>query len=102
VRHTPARLAAYVAPHLVELGAEPTTSLKLIRTPYLYFDLLGMEVLQHAIEDTRSTALKHLPHSVQHAVVMTLAALVLLRIFQRRLERFGTSEAPLDNSATSR
>jgi hypothetical protein len=36
---------------------------------------------------------KHLPYAVQHAVVMTLAALVLLRIFQRRLERFGTSEA---------
>jgi hypothetical protein len=38
----PARIgfAPHVAPHLVELGAEPTTHLKLIRTPYLHFDLL--------------------------------------------------------------
>jgi hypothetical protein len=42
-------LAMNVAPHLVELGAEPTTPLQLLRTPYLYFDLLRMEVLQHAL-----------------------------------------------------
>src|SRR6266852_8832272 len=41
--------AAHVAPHLVELGTEPPTYLQLIRTPYLHLDLLGMEVLQHAM-----------------------------------------------------
>src|SRR6266704_5788770 len=39
--------ATHVAPHLVELGAQSTPDLKLIRTPYLHLDLLGMEVLQH-------------------------------------------------------
>src|SRR5215475_9977955 len=41
--------AAHVAPHLVELGAEPTTHLQFIRTPYLHLDLLGLEVLQRAM-----------------------------------------------------
>src|SRR5215467_13447215 len=43
------RFAAYVAPHLVELGAEPTMHLQRIRTPYLHCDLLRMKVLQHAL-----------------------------------------------------
>src|SRR5881275_715808 len=41
--------AVHVAPHLVELGAEPPTYLQLIRTPYLHLDLLGLEVLQRAM-----------------------------------------------------
>jgi hypothetical protein len=39
------RFALYVAPHLVELGAEPTMHLQRIRTPYLHLDLLWLEVL---------------------------------------------------------
>src|SRR5262245_53183522 len=42
-------LAMNVTPHLIELGAEPTTHLQFLRTPYLYFDLLRMEALQHAL-----------------------------------------------------
>src|SRR5712691_7627059 len=47
----PARIgfAVHVAPHLVELGAEPTTHLQRIRTPYLHLDLLGMQVLQYGL-----------------------------------------------------
>jgi hypothetical protein len=41
--------ATHVAPHLVERGAEPTPHLKRLHTPYLHFDLLGLEVLQHAL-----------------------------------------------------
>ena len=41
--------AAHEAPHLVELGAEPTPYLKLICTPYLHLNLLRTEVRQHAI-----------------------------------------------------
>jgi hypothetical protein len=36
--------AAYIAPHLVEFRAEPTTHFQRIRTPYLYLNLVGMEV----------------------------------------------------------
>jgi hypothetical protein len=43
------RLAAHVALHLVELGAEPTTHLQRLRMPYLHLDLLGMEVRQYAL-----------------------------------------------------
>ena len=43
------RFAAYVAPHLVELGAESTMHLQRIRTLYLHFNLLRMKVLQHAL-----------------------------------------------------
>ena len=48
---SPARIgfAAYVAPHLVELGAEPTMHLQRIRTPDLHFNRLRMQVLQHAM-----------------------------------------------------
>src|SRR5262245_54533455 len=47
----PARIgfAAHVAPHLIELGAQPTTYLQLIRTPYLHLDVLGIEVLQYCL-----------------------------------------------------
>jgi len=47
----PARIgfAARVAPHLVELGAEPTPHFPFIRTPYLHLDLLGMKVLHRAM-----------------------------------------------------
>src|SRR6266516_7230037 len=41
--------AVHVAPHLVELGAEPTTHLQLIRTPYFHLDLLGMQDLQDGL-----------------------------------------------------
>ncbi len=41
--------AVHVAPHLVELGAEATTYLQRIRTPYLHHDLFGLEVLQHVV-----------------------------------------------------
>jgi hypothetical protein len=41
--------AAHVAPHLVELRAEPTTHLQRVRTPYLHRDLRRMQVLQHAV-----------------------------------------------------
>src|SRR6266566_4093774 len=43
------RFAAHVAPHLVELGAEPTTHLEFIRTPYLHLHVLGGQVLQHRL-----------------------------------------------------
>jgi hypothetical protein len=41
--------AAYVTPHLVELGAEPAIYREFIRTPYLHLDLYRTEVLQHAM-----------------------------------------------------
>ena len=41
--------AVHVAPHLVELGAEPTPRLQFVRTPYLDLDVRGMEVLQYAL-----------------------------------------------------
>ena len=41
--------AAHVTPHLGALEAEPTTHLQRLRTPYLHLDVLGMEVLQHAM-----------------------------------------------------
>ena len=43
------RFAAHVAPHLVELRAEPTTHLERIRTPYLHLHVLGGQVLQHRL-----------------------------------------------------
>ena len=43
------RVAAHVAPHLVELGAEPTTHLQRIRMPSLHLDLPGMAVRPHAL-----------------------------------------------------
>jgi hypothetical protein len=42
-------LAAHIAPHLVELRAEPTTHLQRIRMPYLDRNLVGMEVRPHAV-----------------------------------------------------
>jgi hypothetical protein len=41
--------AAYIAPHLVEFRAEPTTHFQRIRTPYLYLDVLWVEVPQHRV-----------------------------------------------------
>src|SRR5438132_8814896 len=38
-----------IAPHLVELRAEPTPHLQRIRTPYLHLHTLGIEVLQHRL-----------------------------------------------------
>ena len=41
--------AAHGAPHLVELGTEPTTYLERIRTPSLHLHVLGGQVLQHRL-----------------------------------------------------
>jgi hypothetical protein len=42
-------LVRYIAPHLVELGAEPMTHLQCVCTPYLHLHVLGMEALQHRL-----------------------------------------------------
>src|SRR5215475_10554844 len=43
------RFFEYITPHFVELGAEPTTHLKLIRTPDFYFHVLGIQGRQHTM-----------------------------------------------------
>ena len=41
------RFRLHKTPHFVELGAEPTTHLQLIRAPDFHLDLLGMQDRQH-------------------------------------------------------
>jgi hypothetical protein len=41
------RFRLHKTPHFVELGAQSTTHLKLIRTPDFHLDLLGIQERQH-------------------------------------------------------